>query len=232
MAENRLSRNKKKNQLITVLVFAILLVIFFATVGFKLLINTSLFIANITSGSRGDSTTNSQDFVLAPELLSLPDATSSATLAIHGTATDGSKLAIMVNGENQKELTVDGDTFDTNIPLQKGSNEIVVEMRIAKQNIFRKSDIYSVLYQNEKPNLVIDSPTSGSRTNQTEITVSGTTDADVSVRVNGSPTITNAEGKFSASVRIHEGENKIVVTATNRAGIVETQELTVIFESS
>lgn len=216
----------------TVLIFAVLLVIFFATVGFKLLINTSLFIANITSGSRGDSTTNSQDFVLAPELLSLPDATSSATLAIHGTATDGSELAIIVNGENQKEITVDGDTFDTNISLQKGSNDIYVEMRIKKQNIFKKSDIYSVLYQSEKPKLVIDSPISGSRTNQTDMTVSGSTDPDVAVRVNGSPTIVNSQGKYSASVRIREGENKITVTATNRAGIVETQELTVIFESN
>ncbi len=232
MTEIRPMRTKKKNQLLTVIVFAVLLVIFFATVGFKLLINTSLFIANMTSGSRGNSQANQQDFVLAPELLSLPDATNSATLAIHGTASDGSELAIIVNGENQKELTVDGDTFDTNILLQKGLNEILVEMRIKKQNIFKKSDMYSVLYQNEKPNLVIDSPTSGSRTNQTEITVSGTTDADVSVRVNGSPTITNAEGKFSASVRIREGENKITITATNRAGTVKTQELTVIFESN
>lgn len=232
MTEIRQIRTKKKNQLLTVMIFAVLLIIFFATIGFKLLINTSLFIANITSGSRGSSTINSQDFVLAPELLSLPDATSSASLAVHGTATDGSQLSIIVNGENQEELVVDGDTFDTNILLQKGLNEIYVEMRMKKLNIFKKSDTYSVLYQNEKPKLNIDSPTNGSRISQTDITVSGSTDPDVSVRVNGSPTIANAEGKFSASIRIKEGENKIVVTATNRAGTVETQELTVIFESN
>ncbi len=214
------------------MIFAVLLIIFFATIGFKLLINTSLFIANITSGSRGSSTINSQDFVLAPELLSLPDATSSASLAVHGTATDGSQLSIIVNGANQEELVVDGDTFDTNILLQKGLNEIYVEMRMKKLNIFKKSDTYSVLYQNEKPKLIIDSPTNGSRISQTDITVSGSTDPDVSVRVNGSPTIANAEGKFSASIRIKEGENKIVITATNRAGTVETQELTAIFESN
>ncbi len=232
MTENRSTRTKKKNQLATVIIFAVLLIIFFATVGFKLLINTSLFIANITSGAQNDVMNNSQSFVLAPELLSLPDATSSATLAIHGTATDGSELSIIVNGENQKELTVDGDTFDTNISLQKGSNELYVEMRIKKQNIFKKSDVYSILYQSEKPKLQIDAPTNGSRTSQTEITVSGSTDPGVTVRVNNSPTIVNSDGKFSSAVRINDGENKITVTATNRAGTVETQELTVIFESN
>lgn len=232
MTEIRSMRNKKKNQLVTVILFAILLAIFFATIGFKLLINTSLFIANITSGTRKDATNMSPNFVLAPELLSIPDATSSAQLAIHGTATDGSELSILVNGENQKELTVDGDTFDTNITLQKGSNELYVEMRLKKQNIFKKSDTYTILYQSEKPKLQIDGPANGSRTGQSEITVSGSTDPNVTVRVNGSPAIVNADGKFSSTVRIHDGENKITITATNRAGTVETQELTVIFESN
>lgn len=233
MTEYRSARGKKnQQQLFMVIIFAILLVLFFVTVGFKLLINTSLFIANITSGSKNAGQTQSEDFVLAPELLSLPDATSSAQLEIHGTATDRSELSLIVNGDNQKQLTVDGDTFDETIRLQKGNNEIILEMRIPKQNIFKKSVIYSVLYQDSKPNVAIDSPADGSRTNQTDITVSGTTDADVSIRVNGFPTTVNADGKFNAPVRLHDGENTIIVTATNLAGTVETKELKVIFESN
>lgn len=232
MSETRSIRTKKKNPLITVVIFAVLLIIFFATVGFKLLINTSLFIANVTSGSRGEDLSKSQSFVLAPELLSLPDATSSATLAIHGTATDGSEISIIVNGENQKELTVQGDTFDTNITLQEGANDLYVEMRLKKQNIFKKSSTYSILFQSKKPKLVIDSPTNGSRTSQSEINISGSTDPDVAVRINGLPTIVNTDGKFSSDIRIRDGENKITITATNRAGTIETQELTIIFESN
>ncbi len=233
MAEYRSVRSKKnQNQLVMVIIFAVLLVLFFVTIGFKLLINTSLFIANITSGSKNAGQTKSEDFVLAPELLSLPDATSSAQLDIHGTAVDRSELSFVVNGDNQKELTVDGDTFDETIRLQKGNNEIVLEMRIPKQNIFKKSVVYTVLFQDSKPNLIIDSPVDGSRTNQTDINVVGATDSDVAIRVNGSPTTVSADGKFNYPLRLHDGENVITITATNLAGTVETKELKVIFESN
>lgn len=233
MAEYRSIRSKKnQHQLLLVVFFASLLILFFATVGFNLLINTSLFIANITSGSKGSGQTKSEDFVLAPELLSLPDATNSAQLAIHGTAADRSEISIIVNGDNQKEVSVDGDTFDEFVRLQKGGNEIYLEMRLPKQSIFKKSDTYTVLYLDEKPTLTIDSPADGSRTGQTDITVSGTTDTGVTVRINGFPTIVSADGKFNGSVLLQDGDNIITVTATNQAGTVETKELTVIFEGN
>lgn len=215
-----------------VLFFAVLLVLFFATIGFKLLINTSLFIANITSGSKNSGLSNSQDFVLAPELLSLPDATSSARLAVHGTATSDSELSFVVNGDSQKKLVAESDTFEEILTLQKGMNEIVIEMRIPKQNIFKKSPMYTVLYQDEKPTLIIETPPDGFRTNQTDITITGKTDPGADVRVNGAPTTTSADGRFMTSVRLRDGDNIFTITATNLAGTVETKELKIIFESN
>lgn len=226
-------RSKKaRNQLVMVVFFAILLVVFFATIGFKLLINTSLFIANITSGSKNSGLSNSQDFVLAPELYSVPDATSSAKLAVHGTATTDSELTFVINGEDQKKMVAESDDFDEILTLQKGMNEIVVEMRIRKQNIFKKSPVYTVLYQDEKPTLIIETPADGFRTNQTDITITGKTDPDVVVRVNGAPTTASSEGKFMTSVRLRDGDNIFTITATNLAGTVETKELKIIFESN
>ncbi|OGK17545.1 hypothetical protein A3D80_04575 [Candidatus Roizmanbacteria bacterium RIFCSPHIGHO2_02_FULL_40_13b] len=231
MIEYRNSRSKKQRQNIILLsIFAVLLIIFLFTFGFNLLINTTLFIANLTNNSNKSQVNKNDEFVLAPELFSLSDATSSAQLVINGTAQKNSKLSFYVNGQKQKEIIIDADTFEDELTLQKGQNEIYVQMDIAKDTISKKSDTYHIVYLDQKPRLELAFPSDGFRTNKSDITVSGSTDSGVSIRVNGSPVTLSSDSKFNQTLQLSDGENKIVITATDQAGNTETKELTITLE--
>jgi parallel beta-helix repeat protein len=74
------------------------------------------------------------------------------------------------------------------------------------------------------PAPVITSPTSGTRTNQSSITVAGTSQRADTVTISvggvavGGPITVSGNGAFSASVALAEGDNSVRATASNRGG--------------
>lgn len=86
------------------------------------------------------------------------------------------------------------------------------------------------------PSLSITSPVDGLKTNKSALIVSGTTNdatsnpVTITIKVNGTDTgaVTVEEnGAFSKSVTLSDGENTIVITATDKAGKVSTVTRTV-----
>lgn len=78
-----------------------------------------------------------------------------------------------------------------------------------------------------RPNLEISSPTDNQTTTEEQITISGKTDPDNSVSINGNLTQLNDQGEFSYRLRLSQGENKIVIETTNRLGRKTRQTRTV-----
>ena len=68
-----------------------------------------------------------------------------------------------------------------------------------------------------EPELKITSPKDDAETDQDEIEVKGTTDISATVKVDGEP-VDNNDGTFSSKIQLEEGQNDIVVTATDAAG--------------
>lgn len=77
------------------------------------------------------------------------------------------------------------------------------------------------------PNLNVTSPTEGLKTNQSSLTVSGTTNdatsspVTVTIKLNSGaaePTTVQGNGSFSKQITLADGENTIVITATDSAG--------------
>jgi len=69
----------------------------------------------------------------------------------------------------------------------------------------------------DEPTLKVTTPKDGAETSNETIEVAGTTDVSATVEVNGKP-VDNELGKFSTTVTLKEGDNEIVVTATDAAG--------------
>ena len=96
--------NKQTKQTLQYTFFIILLVIFLATVGVKLLINTSIFVSQYSRTK--DADTQGSIEVLAPaQLYDVPDATNSARLVVSGSATKGTDLTLYVNEEAQDAIS-------------------------------------------------------------------------------------------------------------------------------
>lgn len=78
----------------------------------------------------------------------------------------------------------------------------------------------------DEPNLKVTTPKDGAKTSNESIEVTGTTDVSATVEVNGKP-VDNELGKFSTKVTLKEGDNEIVVTATDAAGNEATLTISV-----
>lgn len=220
-------RKKYYSQLGLYLLLFVLILFFFGTIGIKLLINTSLFISGLQHKT---PETQNFDLMAPPEIVDIPSATNSATITISGNVAPKKSLTVYVNNNSQKELITDDNGFTTDITLQEGENSVYVEVSDENGSRAKKSKVYTVVYKNKQLKLDISAPTEGDKTNKDEITVSGSTDTDTAVKINGSPVVVNSTGSFSDTVQLQEGENKIIVEAQDTAGNNERKELTIAYE--
>lgn len=213
------------------LILIVLLIIFMSTIGFKLIINTSIWLSNL---SRGEQPTkvNSKDagFLLAPELFDVPDATNSAEIEVTGQGTKGTELTMYVNDEEVDSFTLDKDEFEVMLPLDEGTNAIYVQIEDIKNKRTQDSETYTVMVLRDKPSLEISAPRDGETVTKSSITVTGKTDENVSVRINGSPVVVSSDGSFRRQMILKEGENTIKAIATDIAGNSEEAEVKVKYE--
>ena len=211
------------------LIILVLLIVFFATIGIRFIINASLFISGIGK-TAVQETGQDDDILLAPELYDIPDATNSANLKISGAAPAESLVILYVNDEEQDRFNVDEDSFESTLSLEEGKNTVYAQTENTKGDRTKDSETFVVYYISKKPELSIDAPGDGTKTNDTEIIVSGTVSKDASVKINLAPVVVGPDGKFSGSVRLREGENLIKVSAQDFAGNEIIKEIKVIFE--
>ena len=230
MKQFKKRQNYTSKQNLTYLVLLVLLIIFFATVGLRFVINASLYIAGFRNNTQQEQTQSDNDILLAPELFNIPDATNSARITVSGTAHKGDSITTFVNNEEQETFTLDEDDFEASLILTKGNNTIFARSENKEGNRTEDSETYIIYYLSEKPTLTIDSPQDGTKINNNEILVQGTTSQDTSIKINNLPVVVSGDGKFTYSVRIKEGENIIRVVATDVAGNEEVKEIKVIYE--
>ncbi|HLC94267.1 MAG TPA: hypothetical protein VJH96_01760 [Patescibacteria group bacterium] len=233
----RLEKHRSKkysSQIFTYSVILIVVVLFLATIGFKFLISTSLFISRLSQrGANGTPNNNNETVILfEPELFNPPSATNTATLQISGNTTPNTELSIYINDSEQKKLTPTTYTFETEVELTKGENTLYILAVHKETKKQKQSRIYKILYKDGKPTLEMTTPADGDTVRTDEVQIVGKTDADVLVHINTFPVITLADGSFSHTVKLQEGENKIIISARDIAGNEEQKELTVSYQKS
>ena len=226
---SRLSRHQKK-QTVYILIGIAIFILAFVSFGIPFLAQGSVF---ITSLFRGKSLQEAQDEVLGNvEITEIPSATSSATIKIKGFAENFDKVRFVLNSDevDESDLSEDGEFEKEITGLKTGDNQIYVIAINSKTNKKKSSEEYMVVYIKDKPKLEVKEPQDDSKTSRDEIIVSGQTDTNSSPFINGLPVVVDSSGNFSTAVRLKEGENKIIIKATNDAGISEEKTITVTYE--
>lgn len=172
--------------------------------------------------------------VLQPPLLNdVPNATQSARIDINGTLfSKKGVVELYVNEELFKEVEIKNtDSFEVkNIPLKTGLNSLKTRVTLDKQtSAFSK--VYQVTYVKDKPKLEVTFPSNNQTFTKADkkITVTGTTDQDNTVSVNSFQAIVNSDGKFSYLLELKDGDNQIIVTAQNSAGLSTQNQLKVTY---
>lgn len=222
-------QKKYRSQIFLYGVGLVVLIIFLATIGFKLLVNTSLFIAQKTHPKDASQNTNnlSDNLTFAPQLIDVPLATNSATIQIKGTAQGTTHVTLFVDDEIQKETKVVNDMFETTITLQKGENSIYAQAEKNKET--KQSRTYIVFYDNEKPILEVSSPQDRQTVYQETVSIQGKTDTDAEVRINSLPVVVGSDGTFAHIVYLNPGDNKFMIEAVDQAGNAELKEWMIVY---
>lgn len=237
MNRSRLSRRSEertKNQitrLFIVLVILILILLFF---GAQIIGFVGNIIFNIRGANNQTQKIVSKDYLEPPFVDPLPQATPSAAIKVAGlTQYRDSQLEIFVNDTSYKNVAVgkDGKFEQESVILKEGANTIKVRV---KQN--NKTSDFSnpqiIIYTKNPPKLDISSPNDGQQFQKADqnITVSGKTDPDSIVTVNGYRSIVNDDGSFSYYLPLKGGDNEITIRATSATGAQIEKKLKVNYQ--
>ncbi len=146
------------------------------------------------------------------------------TLGVSGTATDEHFQKYILSygsSENPQSFTdfltsyneVQNNTLGTWDASALASGTYT--LKLAAYDVANNQTSATVVVQldNTPPALTVDAPADGLKTNQKDVTVSGTTEAGATVTVNSTSVTVGADGKFSTMVSLVEGGNAITVSA-------------------
>ena len=174
---------------------------------------------------------------------SAPEITATLTDDDSGIAI--STLVLKIDGQaiNNTNITKNTTAGGYNISytpttaLNDGSHTVTVQISDNDGNV---SDTVSTTFSvmTTAPTLEITAPVDGLNTNKSALTVTGTTNADAKVKITlngidvGTVTV-DSNGTFSKGITFNtEGENVIVITSTNLAGVDSSVTRKVIYDTT
>lgn len=187
----------------------------------------------LRGGDQADAPIVGNELLTPPDLIGVPDATQSARISFSGSVPykEGS-IEIYVNDQLSDEIDLDGEDFEVKgLGLKKGSNTIKARYRNdSKTSAFTED--FTVNYLSDKPKLEVSNPSDNSTFTKADksIQVKGLTDPDNTVTVNSFRAIVNSEGEFTYQLQLNDGENQIMIEATNPAGISTQTSLKVTYQ--
>lgn len=150
-------------------------------------------------------------------------------LTVTGLATPTTTVKLLNNGEEVGRTEIgDNREFSFDIELTEGVNELMA-VTIVDGEDAKFSDTVTVTLDTVSPDVLINSPSNGDRTNRETIAVEGNVFDDHldKLFVNGLETAVSEDGQFSRRVILDEGENVIEVMAIDLAGNTTIETVTV-----
>ncbi len=235
MTKSRLRRSverqTKKNLYLTLLgmLIIVLVVVIF---GGQLLIKFSLFVEKLREGQDTSTPTTTKTYIAPPLLSQTFTATNSAEISIAGTAQAKQTVKLYVNDDaiDKVKAADDGSFSFDNVKLSDGDNSIKAKA-LSEKNESSYSNELTITYKNHAPSLSIDSPADNQIVSgdNNKVTVSGKTDANVNVTVNGFWAIVSEDGHYMYDLTLQNGDNQIKIQAVDQAGNKAEAERKVIY---
>lgn len=212
-------RKAKRNIIITIII-SIVLLYALITWGIPAIVGGASLVNKIKPKPSSGSVSNNA--ALAPPFLDIPfESTNSGSLRISGYAATDSEVEIYV--DEQLKTTVktkeDGSFLSDPIALFLGKNNIYGKTIENGQSSLASKTI-ELEYNNEKPTLEVTEPPDNHQINggDRKVRVSGNTEPQNIVNINGVVVIVNGEGNFSMEVSLQDGDNTVNIVATSSFG--------------
>lgn len=182
---------------------------------------------DVLAGSSGPKVSNinpGEDVVppQIPTLSPLPEATNSANIKVDGYTEADVEIDAFLNDEQVANTNSDDrGAFKLEFKLNDGSNKIQVKAKDKAGNM-SQSIVKTVNFDRKAADVTVDLPKDGSEVfgqNNQNVTFSGkVSKVDATVTVNGNYARLGTDGGFNLVVRLNQGDNNVLVKATDKAG--------------
>ncbi len=229
---SRLEKHQNKQIVQRILIAVVLFVaaiIFFFSVGIRMLVSFTLFLNQLANGNSKQQAVQKTESFNTVNIDPIPSATNSATMSFSGTSLNFDTLEIYLNDEKQDEMSI-SDIFSGEVKgLEKGENSVHFIAKSTSSKETKKTPTYTILVKSEKPKLEVQEPNDNTKTNKEDVRVSGTTDNETTIRINGQPIIVDVQGRFTTLIRLKEKENKIQIIAEDIVGNQEIKDITITY---
>lgn len=228
---NFTERKNLKSTIFFLVIIVILLFVFIYTIGFKFLLNSSVFFAGVFSKNTPAPLTKNADVYGTVSIDNIPTATNSAQIFVSGSVLNYNKVDFYINDKLVKNITlVSSDNFNESIgDLTKGDNSVYVKASTSDGKNSKSTNVYTVTFKDTKPKLDISSPSDKSTVSTQDLTIKGSTDKEIFVKVNDMPVVVDATGNFETTIKLKDGDNTITIEASDDAGNVQSKTLTVTY---
>nr|WP_090085049.1 S8 family peptidase [Lentibacillus persicus] len=157
------------------------------------------------------------------------DITNEQEITVQGTASPTTTIQLLNNGEEAGTAEVgDNGEFEIPVELTEGANELkAVSLMDGAET--GESEPVTVTLDTANPEITIDNPADGDKTNRETVTVEGIVeDANLdTVEVNGREADVADDGSYSQRILLDNGENTIEVTAEDLADNATTESVTI-----
>lgn len=158
----------------------------------------------------------------APIFSQVPEATNEKEITLNGITESGATVKIFVNGPERGETTADNDGFFTFVDLKMGTGNNIVFAKATdeKGNESEKSKVFTIIFDDEEPEIEITSPVHGDEIKNLNkrVLVQGNTNEETNITINGRQAVVKSDNTFELLLGVDEGTVVITVEATDTAG--------------
>lgn len=143
--------------------------------------------------------------------------TNQLTTPVSVTLNGDYSLSVVVNEEEVASTEMlSAGTYDYDIPISEGINEILVYVIDTSGNM--KSYPYTVILDSVKPTLILNMDYNGAKTYDESCLIEGTVQDYDSFTVNGIEPDVSISGAFEAQLDLKVGNNELLIVARDEAG--------------
>ncbi len=169
-----------------------------------------------------------------PQLNNLPEFTNQKEVKLTGKSEEGATVKLSFNSKDEEVVAGRNGDFSFDLKLNNGENLFDAIATDAAGNESQKTKTFKITFDNEKPELTIESPSDGTSffgSRQRQIEIKGKTDTGSEVTINDRFVSVEESGNFQYTTTLNEGENKFNIKSTDKAGNLTETELTFTFTS-
>lgn len=203
----------------------------FIFLGIPLIARTASFIAELRKGSKPIEKTDTTP-PASPNIIPPPDYTNQPKVEIKGSTEPGITITVKANSEKEEIISTKEGIFTYTFTLKNGENKISFIAKDNSGNESQESQVYTIVYDNDPPEITINSPQDGASfygSKQRQIVIEGEVEDAETLKINERIVIIENNGSFTYAVTLQEGDNNFEIVATDKAGNKTTERLTVQF---